>query len=455
MAAVATANVVVDLDDASVELKVRFAAFEHQFNKKYTGADRAKAFKAFAENDAKVQKYNAQDLTYTLGHNEYSDLTSEEFNSIYIGGVIQPKLESEKNFDSSLLDADRIAAAPDSIDWVEKGAVTPIKNQGQCGSCWAFSTVMGIEGAMFVENSKLISLSEQDLVSCDHNGDQGCNGGLMDNAFTWVAENGIATEEAYPYTSGTGSSGTCKQVAPAVNIKAHTDVQTKDEDALKVAVAQQPVSVAIEADKTVFQMYKSGVLTSSECGTNLDHGVGIVGYGTESGTDYWKVKNSWGATWGMDGYILLERGTNECGISQQPSFPTGASAASGPSPSPPGPSPSPPGPSPSPPGPSGNTHYGDPFQGSCESDEVNITITGVEGSVCSPACTGLFKTKCPTDVPSGVTAEPECALQDQSSDKYCALICSPNTDITEEENAACGSATCKPISGVGICTYDN
>lgn len=276
----------------------------------------------------------------------------------------------------------------------------------------------------------------------------------MDNAFKYVEANGLCTEADYPYTSGSGITGTCKKTCtPAVTITGFTDVPQNDEDSLKAAAANQPISVAIEADKSVFQLYKSGVLDSPSCGTNLDHGVLIAGYGTESGKDYWKVKNSWGTVWGMEGYILLARGKNMCGISLSASYPTGAKPASGPSPPGPSPGPSPP----TPPSP-GSTHYGDPYQGSCMSDEVNITITGVQGAVCSPKCTGLIiKNKCATDVPTGVTAEPTCALQDSASEeKYCALICSPDTDITEAEDAQCGTdASCKAIQTVGICTYDS
>jgi len=444
LAGVATAQ--IDLDDQSLDLKTRFDAFKTQFSKVYSEDEEKAAFKAFAKNDQKIQKYNSQDLTYTLGHNEYSDMTEEEFNSVMLSGY-NPNDDREKDYDYSLSDPERVAAAPTAKDWVTLGAVTPIKNQGQCGSCWAFSTVMGIEGDLFVEQNKLISLSEQDLVSCDHNGDQGCNGGLMDNAFKWVEENGICTEEAYPYTSGTGTTGTCKTTCtPAVKITGFKDVPQKDESALLTAVNQQPVSVAIEADKSVFQLYKSGVLTSKTCGTQLDHGVGIVGFGTLDSTDYWKVKNSWGASWGMEGYILMERNVNMCGISQSASYPTGATA-SGSSPSPSSPAPATPSPAPAGPGP--KTHYGDPKNG-CLSDEQKIQIQGVAGDACSPACTGIFKTKCPTDVPSGVTAEPKCALQDTQGDHFCILECT--------SSEVCGeNASCKQVSGapVSICTYDD
>merc|ERR1711975_17313 len=311
------------------------------------------------------------------------------------------------------------------------GAVTPVKNQQQCGSCWAFSSTGSLEGAMFVATGKLISLSEEDLVQCNSITDHGCQGGLMDNAFNWVQQNGICSEAAYPYTSGGGTTGSCKKgCSPVVSITGHTDVPSRDESALQAAVSKQPVSVAIEADKSAFQLYSGGILDNSACGTNLDHGVLVVGYGTD-GKDYWKVKNSWGATWGEQGYIRMVRDKNQCGIAQQPSYPTGAKASG-----------------PSPPSPPSTTHYEDPKDG-CRSDEVSIQIQGVQGAVCSPKCTmGIF---CPSDVPAGVTAKPQCALQDSSSgSKYCALICAPGND------AQCGTnASCKSIQSVGICTYDD
>ena len=178
----------------------------------------------------------------------------------------------------------------------------------------------------------------QDLVSCDNSKDggedQGCNGGLMDNAFEWIEKNGIAAEAAYPYTSGTGTTGTCdkaKSAQKVVTISSFRDVPQGDEDALKSAVAIGPVSIAIEADKSAFQLYKKGVLDNHGCGTKLDHGVLLVGFGTQKTffghKDYWKVKNSWGNTWGEDGYIRMVRGKNMCGVAQQASYPTGAKKA--------------------------------------------------------------------------------------------------------------------------------
>ena len=208
-------------------------------------------------------------------------------------------------------------------DWSEKGAVTPVKDQAQCGSCWAFSTTGSLEGAYFIKNNKLKSFSEQMLVDCDTN-DLGCYGGLMNNAFEWIQSNGgIELESNYPYTA---MNGKCQESSD--NIVAGTSPSSwsnvkSDDTSMMAAIKQQPVSVAIEADQSSFQFYSSGVLTG-RCGTNLDHGVLAVGYGTLNGVDYYKVKNSWGKSWGMDGYVLLERNdspSGQCGILLQASFP--------------------------------------------------------------------------------------------------------------------------------------
>jgi len=316
-----------------------FDAWKTEHHKSYANAAaEAKAFTAFAMNDEYIAQHNMQTgLSYELGHNEFSDLTSDEFFSTRLG--YDASLPRAAPTSMHTYTAADVLAVNASLDWVERGAVTPVKNQGQCGSCWSFSTTGSVEGAYQIASGKLVSLSEEDLVECDQV-DQGCQGGLMDNAFKFIEKNGIAAESAYGYISGTGIRGMCKateEKKPVVTITGFKDVAAEDEDGLKTAVALGPVSVAIEADKSVFQLYKSGVLDSKGCGTKLDHGVLVVGYGTQKTffghKDYWTVKNSWGPTWGEDGFIKLARGTtakpkNTCGVASQASYPTGAKAAS-------------------------------------------------------------------------------------------------------------------------------
>merc|ERR1719158_2363131 len=445
-AASATLEVRINpLDDITVPAKEKFGFFKTAFNKAYGSVEKElHALENFIGNEKIILEHNAGNSTYVLGHNEFSDLSWPEFKQLYVSGPM--KSTRAKN-----VVADPEATA-DAVDWVAKGAVTPVKNQGQCGSCWAFSTTGSVEGAYQIAGNSLTSFSEQDLVSCaSSSGNQGCNGGLMDDAFTWIESNGIATESAYPYTSGSGTTGTCKKTAASAKVSGYQDVAQGSESGLKASIGQAPTSVAIEADKSAFQLYKSGVFDSTSCGKQLDHGVLAVGWGTQDGKDYYKVKNSWGATWGMSGYILMVQGKDMCGIADSASRPTGAT--------PMGPTTPTPAPTPAP-GPAGTTHYGDPNAGACMSDEEAIQIQGVGGAVCSPACTGILKMGCPKDVPAGVTAAPQCALQDATtSDKYCALICSPSLPIADQKlaDAACGGSnlSCKAISGVGICTYDS
>jgi len=256
--------------------------------------------------------------------NQFADLTLNEFRRQYLGFNALNKLGATK---AEHLDE---SSTPSSIDWTSKGAVTAVKNQGSCGSCWAFSTTGAIEGRNYIANGNLVSLSEQELVSCASSyGNQGCNGGLMDDGFKFVEASGLETESSYSYDGATATCSTSKEgthngIAPGV-VTGFKDVTSNSESQLAAAVAQGPVSVAIEADQSGFQFYKSGVF-SGTCGTALDHGVLAVGYGTDSGTAYWKVKNSWGSTWGQDGYIMMAKdissSSGQCGIASQPSYPT-------------------------------------------------------------------------------------------------------------------------------------
>jgi C1A family cysteine protease len=310
-----------------------FDEWKTQHSKSYSSAAaEAKAFYAFAYNEDYIARHNEHTasgaVSYDLGHNEFSDLTAEEFFAPRLG--YNATLDRPTFTQSTLhtyTSAD-LTAAPDALDWVSKGAVTPVKNQGQCGSCWAFSTTGGVEGAFQIGGNPLTSFSEQELVSCaTASGNQGCNGGLMDNAFKWWETNPPVLEKDYPYTSGSGVTGKCnkkKEDKPAAKVKGFKDVAS--EKAMEKAIEVGPLSVAIEADKSIFQSYKSGVISGNTCGKQLDHGVLAVGMGTEGGKAYWKVKNSWGASWGMKGYVLLAKGADECGIADgPPSYPTGVS----------------------------------------------------------------------------------------------------------------------------------
>eukprot|EP00301_Raphidiophrys_heterophryoidea_P005268 c12233_g1_i1.p1 GENE.c12233_g1_i1~~c12233_g1_i1.p1 ORF type:complete len:342 (-),score=86.54 c12233_g1_i1:99-1082(-) len=301
----------------SAEEKALFAAFKRQHSKVYLDAhDESYREAIFVQNLRMVRAHNEENKhSYTLAMNKFGDMPFEEFHAKYTGfnGLRHRYIRSQNIADLSHVEI------PDSIDWQTNGAVTPVKDQGQCGSCWSFSSTGAIEGAWFVAKGQLVNLSEQQLMDCSKpEGNASCEGGWMDSAFEFVISNkGICSEASYPYTATDHDS--CQSCASVATISKYSDV-AQSEDALQQAVAQQPVAIAIEADQSAFQFYSSGVLTGT-CGQNLDHGVLAVGYGTLNGVAYWKVKNSWGSTWGAEGFILIERGTDECGIHNAASFP--------------------------------------------------------------------------------------------------------------------------------------
>ena len=282
--------------------------------------------KIFEQNHDIILAHNAKQSAYRLGHNQFSALTLHEFKQLYLSKPMPPKSGVLREMNFGVADT---ASLPASVDWTAKGAVTPVKNQGTCGSCWSFSSTGALEGAYQIKTGMLQSFSEQELVSCaSASGNQGCNGGLMDDAFSWVqAQGGICAEADYPYASASGTAPVCQSGCAKVAGSAptsHTDVAATDA-ALMSALSQQPVSIAIEADQSAFQLYASGVLTAT-CGSALDHGVLAVGYGTLDGRDFYRVKNSWGPTWGDSGFINLERGGSQeggqCGILLSASYPT-------------------------------------------------------------------------------------------------------------------------------------
>jgi len=363
-----------------------FADFLEKFGKKYSETEKAERFKIFSENMDKIHASNAQNKTYTLGITAHADRTVEEFGAHYATGFKEEVKFLGADKTTSVFTAPMDFEVPESVDWVARGGVTSVKNQGSCGSCWAFSAAGALEGAMFVAGHELQSLSEQQIIACDKGGN-GCNGGSMDQAFDFAAKSGIVSLRDDPYICTDGKSSECQNMQCTISSQSrtgdtctlhgqafceqrvpgsvcdkstwihhcvcppgqifeqgqcratsqpdfalapgdvigHTDVEPTQQ-ALEAAVAQQPVAVAIEADQFVFQHYTGGVLTNDACGSQLDHGVLVVGYGSLDGQKYWRVKNSWGSVWGDNGYINIERGHNgdggECGIRKRAAFPT-------------------------------------------------------------------------------------------------------------------------------------
>lgn len=285
-------------------------------------------FERWQDNDRVIKETNFRNLSYTLGHNQFSGMDLEEFRELMNFENNKKMYEDSPMVSNPTL---RVGALPTSVDWRNHGAVGPVLNQKQCGSCWAFSTAGALVGAYAIKTGKLVGFSEQQLVDCDYikNGGTslGCSGGDMGSAMKWIGKNnGLCTEEAYPYTSGdTHTNGPCQHTCTNVvgsDVISVVGVAPNSESAMMDALSKQPVSVAIEADEKAFQLYKSGIFTAS-CGTNLDHGVLLVGYEP----DYWIMKNSWDTSWGESGYMKMARGNynqgqGQCGVLMQGVFPT-------------------------------------------------------------------------------------------------------------------------------------
>uniref|UniRef100_A0ACD5TDH0 Uncharacterized protein n=1 Tax=Avena sativa TaxID=4498 RepID=A0ACD5TDH0_AVESA len=286
-------------------------------------AEKAARFQVFKANSELVDRSNADGTKkYRLAINKFADLSSDEFAARYTG--FNPAPPGAKMLPGFKYENVSLSAEDDEqgVDWTTMGAVTGVKNQGQCGCCWVFSAVAAMEGIHQITTGQLVSLSEQQLLDCTTDQNYGCKGSFMNSAFQYIADNGgITTEDAYPYHT---AQGTCdsdgKQTA--ATIRGYQTVPANDEDALAAAVANQPVSVGIDGEDNSFQFYNGGLMTADACGMEMNHAVTIVCYGVEQdGTSYWLVKNSYGEDWGEGGYMKLERGTNTCGIAMQPSYP--------------------------------------------------------------------------------------------------------------------------------------
>jgi len=296
------------------EYRTAFEDFKTEYGKTYLASEESHRFEVFKSNLDFVNNFD-ESRGFTVKMNEFGDLTSEEFASMFNGLHINQQ------------PGEYVPSEPtaDIVDWRTKGAVTGVKNQGQCGSCWSFSATGSMEGAHFLKTGKLVSLSEQNLVDCSTSqGNEGCNGGLMDYAFEYViSNNGIDTEASYPYTATGPNACKFNRGNVGATIASYTDVTSGSESALQTAVNSRPVSVAIDASHSSFQFYSSGIYYEPQCSSSqLDHGVLAVGYGNQGSQNYWIVKNSWGTGWGNGGYINMSKDrNNNCGIATAASYP--------------------------------------------------------------------------------------------------------------------------------------
>jgi len=312
------------MDDAAWrEYKLKFGKF-------YAEEEESARYQVWRQHVKEINQHNAQSKSFKKGVNNFTDMTHEEFRGKMGGCYKIPKKHLEGNntqLGSTWLPPSNVEI-PESVNWVKEGLVTPVKNQGQCGSCWAFSTTGSLEGQMFRKTGKLPNLSEQNLVDCSRDyGNMGCHGGWMDYAFSYIKDNmGIDSENGYPYYAR--ELGYCyyRTVYKTGDVSGWFDLSPGNETNLKLGVAVVgPISVAIDASHPSLQHYHSGIYYEEKCGNtlrDLDHAVLVVGYGTENGQDYWLIKNSWSERWGEGGYFKMARNRkNHCGVATKPSFP--------------------------------------------------------------------------------------------------------------------------------------
>jgi len=313
------------INNADDHVHASFEDFKRLHQKDYTNQlDEMHRIQVFRHNMRYIHSKNRQGLSYRLAMNHLADHTGDELKRLR-GKIFDPNLKYNGGLEMSYSRSE-VKAVPESLDWRLYGAVTPVKDQSVCGSCWSFGTVGHLEGTLFLHTGHLVRLSQQALVDCSWGfGNNGCDGGEDFRAYQWIMKHGgIPTEDSYgPYL---GQDGYChlNQSSMGFNIKGFVNVTSGDEEALKVALASKgPISVAIDASPKSFSFYSSGVYYNKDCKNKmdeLDHAVLAVGYGTIGGEDYWLVKNSWSTYWGNDGYILISRRDNNCGVATSPTY---------------------------------------------------------------------------------------------------------------------------------------
>ena len=301
----------------------------------------ARMFDNWLSNDKFIDETNSRNLTWTLGHNAYSGMNTDEFSE-FMGFRANAELLVQNQKSGFLRgsvptveqsDVSNTESLPSSIDWRQKGVVSEIQNQQNCGSCWSFSATATLESASAIKYGKLSKLSEQELVSCAglKYGNLGCNGGMYDSAWNYVKDvGGQCLESAYPYTSGNGDTGSCVKGCTPVSgtkVTSYVDVTPNSDSAMMTALNVCPISIAIEADARSFQMYTSGIYSDLQgCGNTLDHAVVLVGYNSDAGQDYYILRNSWATSWGENGYMRISKGSQNgkygmCGLLMEGMYP--------------------------------------------------------------------------------------------------------------------------------------
>jgi len=312
---VALALLVISFCAVALANREAFIAFQHKYNKYYSAGEFSHRYSIFQENLRRVEKMNEGKESPTYGVTKFFDLSPEEFRAQMLmkkSVKTDHSLNPSKEIDPSTVNV------PASFDWRNQNAVTPVYNQGQCGSCWAFSITENIESMWFLAGHSLPSLSMQQVVDCDTS-DDGCGGGDPPTAYQYVeSTGGLESYSDYPYTAEDGYCNFQKgDVVATISNWAYATQSNNEDNMVAYLVAHGPLSICVDAES--WQYYTGGVIMKGDgCGTSLDHCVMATGYATNSaGTPYWNVRNSWGTDWGLNGYLMVERGQNVCGISQE------------------------------------------------------------------------------------------------------------------------------------------